>query len=198
MTTTTPAADAAAAASPPAAAARRWSIGGSLLWGLTFVLVGVLFLPTLLGYSRYAIVGGSMQGTYDRFSAVYEKPVAVDELEVGDVITYVPPPQSGITTYVTHRIIEVDVAEDGRPLFRTKGDANPVADPWEFSLDGDQQNVVRFAVPGLGWLLLQLADPSFRRLAIGIPAAFIAFGALVDLLGLERVVPRRRRSPAAA
>jgi signal peptidase len=160
------------------------------------LLVGVLFLPTLLGYSRYAIVGASMQGTYDRFSAVYETPVPVTELAVGDVITYVPPPESGISTYVTHRIVEIEETDDGRPLFRTKGDANPIEDPWQFTLDRPEQNVVRFSIPWLGWFLLKLADPGFRQLAIGIPAAFIALGALLELLGIDR--RGRRRDVAAA
>src|SRR5919199_902688 len=44
---------------------------------------------------RYEFTSGSMTGTYDRGSIVFDKVVPVDQLQVGDVITYTPPPGSG-------------------------------------------------------------------------------------------------------
>ena len=182
-------------------AGERRSLGSTLLtlasWAITLALLGVLFVPTLLGFSRYAIVGGSMQGTYDKYSLVYEKPVPVEGLEVGDVITYVPPPIAHIDTLVTHRIIGIEQTEDGRPLFETKGDANVAADPHKFTLDQPVQNVVRFSVPWVGWILIKLSDPDVRQLVIGIPAAIIALGAVAEMVGLR---PRRRQGedPAVA
>lgn len=186
-------------AEPPmvAVAARpRWRrIVGIAGWVAVFAVIGLLFLPTALGYSRYVIMGGSMSPTYELGSAVFEKPVPVASLEVGDVITYVPPASTGIDTYVTHRIVEITETDDGQPLFRTQGDANEAVDPWTFTLDRDTQNVVRFSVPHLGTALTQLADPDVRQLVIGIPAGFIALGAVLELLGigsLRQLVSRRR------
>jgi signal peptidase len=171
-------------------------------WVLTFALIALLFLPTALGYSRYAITGGSMSPTFDKGSAVFERPVPVADLAVGDVITYVPPADSGVQTLVTHRIVDISRSEAGAPLFRTKGDANEGVDPWDFTLTADEQNVVEFAVPHLGTALTRLSDPSFRRLLIGIPAGIIALRALAELVGWRglsgwRAAPRPPR-PASA
>lgn len=179
-----------------AAARRSLPVAG---WLAVFVLIGVLFLPTVLGFSRYAIVGGSMSPTFDRGSAVFSQPEPVSALQVGDIITYLPPPDAGIDTLVTHRISDISEAESGELLFRTKGDANEEADPWTFSLDAETQNVVRFSVPYLGTVLTRLADPDLRRIAIGVPAGVIALGAVMELFGiapLREQLARRRTTPA--
>src|SRR5689334_12444114 len=138
--------------------ARLGSVVSSVLM-LAVLLVSVGYLvPSLLGYQRYIITGGSMTGTYDKGSIVFEKAVPNDELEVGDVITYLPPATSGVTTLVTHRILTVKDTKDGR-VFRTQGDYNPDKDPWTFTLDEGSQPVVQYSVPYLGWVFLFLADP---------------------------------------
>src|SRR5215218_8176870 len=49
----------------------------------------LLLVPAVLGWQRYAIVSGSMSGTYDKGSLVLDEVVPVGALKVGDVITYV-------------------------------------------------------------------------------------------------------------
>ena len=51
------------------------------------------------GIQRYVIVSGSMTGTYDRGSVVFDQVVPVASLKVGDVITYRPPAGAGPTTW---------------------------------------------------------------------------------------------------
>lgn len=150
------------------------------LVGIT--LAGLAYLmPSLLGYERYVITGGSMSGTYDKGSVVFEKAVPAEDLEVGDVITYQPPASSGVTWLVTHRIIKVGVDQEGRQVLRTQGDANPDPDPWKFSLTSAEQPVVEHAVPYVGWVVIALADRQVRMLVIGIPAALVALLSLVQL-----------------
>ena len=67
---------------------------GSALLVLTMV-AGILFglfliVPSLMGWERYVIVSGSMTGTYDRGSIVFDEVVPVKSLKEGDVITYRP------------------------------------------------------------------------------------------------------------
>ena len=84
-------------------------------------LLGVAFLvPSLLGYQRYVITGTSMTGTIDLGSVAFERVVPVADLEVGDVITYQPPAESGLDHLVTHRIVAIK-----GDTFRTQGDAVP-------------------------------------------------------------------------
>ncbi len=156
---------------------RALRIGATALLA-TAVLAGLgLLVPALLGYERYVIVSGSMRGTYDQGSLVFDEVVPVRALRVGDVITYRPPPGSGPAGLVTHRIVAIE--PDGR--FRTKGDANPVADPWTFRLTGERQARVVAGVPYAGHALAALSDRRVRMLIVGIPAALIALSTLAGL-----------------
>lgn len=159
-------------------------IGSFLVSSLLAVatLAGLAYLvPSLFGYERYVITGGSMTGAIDKGAVAFERDVPVADLAVGDVITYQPPADSGVTNLVTHRIIEIGTAENGAPLFRTQGDANPDPDPWTFSLTAPDQPVVQFHVPHVGWVLVALADRDTRVVALGVPAGLIALASAVQL-----------------
>ena len=102
------------AADAAAAPVRRRRV---LLTGLavlaTAVLVGyclLLVVPSVLGFQRYVLVGGSMEPTIHRGSLVFDRVAPVGDLHVGDVITYVPP---GMTHPLSHRIVHVTDDESG-------------------------------------------------------------------------------------
>ena len=152
-------------------------LAAGLLFGL------LLVVPAALGWQRYVITSGSMTGTYDRGSLVLDEVVPVSELRVGDVITYRPPAGAGPEGLVTHRIAEISRDKLGRPMFRTKGDANQAADPWTFALPKGEQARVRAGVPYVGFALAALGRREARMLIIGLPAGLIA---LVSLAGLWR------------
>ena len=137
-------------------------------------LAGLMLLPGLLGYQRYVITSGSMTGTYDRGSIVFDDVVSVSDLRVGDAITYTPPPGSGPSGRITHRIVWIGSDQFGRRALRTQGDANESADPWTFTLDGPTQARVAFHVPYVGYVLSALAIRQARMLLIGLPALLIA------------------------
>jgi signal peptidase len=171
--------------------AGRLASGAALLAALT--VAAAVLAPALLGYQRYAIVSGSMTGTYDRGSLVFSEVVPVRSLRVGDVITYQPPRGAGPDHLITHRIVSI---RDG--AFRTKGDANATQDPWKFTLSEPTQARARFGLPYAGYLLLALADRQLRVLVIGMPAlliALVALGRLWRALGEEA---RRRAALAEA
>ena len=88
------------------------------------------------------------------------------ELKVGDVITYRPPAGDHL---ITHRIAWIGRTTDGARLFRTKGDANAVADPWTFRLDRPAQARVRFGVPFAGYALSALGRRDVRLVLIALP-----------------------------
>lgn len=154
--------------------------------GLTMLAALGFLLPSLMGLQRYVIMGGSMEGTYDLGSVVFSEVVPVEELQVGDTITYVPPAESGISTLVTHRIVEIDGDE-----FLTQGDANADVDPWTFQLTAATQPRVVAHVPYVGYAFMALADRGTRMALIGLPAALIALWSLVELVKALR--PQRDR-----
>jgi signal peptidase len=157
-------------------------------------LAGLMLLPGLLGYQRYVITSGSMTGTYDRGSVVFDKVVPVADLQLGDAITYTPPPGSGPSGRITHRIVWMGSDQFGRQILRTKGDANKTADPWTFSLDGATQARVAFHVPYVGYLLAALSIRQARMLVIGVPALLIAIAVLA---GFRRDVRKAQLAPEA-
>lgn len=162
---------------------------GNLLLVAVTLLGAAYVLPTLLGHERYVITGGSMTGTYDKGSIVFERPVAAADLEVGDVITYQPPASSGVTTLVTHRIIAIGRSPEGEQVLRTQGDANPDPDPWLFSLTSQDQPVAAYSVPYAGYALIALADPQLRLLVVGLPAGLVALLSLGQLVAAVRTRP---------
>lgn len=135
------------------------------------VLVAALMVvPTILGYQRYVLVSGSMTPAIPTGSVVYDEVVPVSELEVGDVITFLPPPSYGVTTPVTHRIHEISKNADGKKEFRTKGDANEAPDPWRMTFDRPDQARVVHHIEYLGYIYIALSNRWVQLLVLGLPA----------------------------
>jgi signal peptidase len=164
----------------------RLASGAALAVAVLIALV--VLTPALWGWQRYAIVSGSMTGTYDRGSLVLDEVVPVDQLKVGDVITYLPPAGAGPDHLVTHRIASIERDPAGQLTYRTKGDANEVADPWTFRLGQRTQARVRLGIPYAGFALSALGRKDVRMIVIALPALLIAGFSLLRLwrqLGVE-------------
>jgi signal peptidase I len=155
--------------------------------GLALLMIGP---PLAFHMQRYVITGGSMEPTVHRGAVIFDRVVPVSTLRVGDIVTFRPP---GHASQVTHRIISIRPDAGGRPLFRTKGDANEAPDPWLVSLPATGQARYSFQVPYLGYGLVMLATPSVRMLVLAFPALLIGISLLV---GVFRDVVRERRMEA--
>jgi signal peptidase I len=151
---------------------------GIVLCAVALTLALAVLLPALLGFQRYVITSGSMTGTYDRGSLVFDRVVPTSSLREGDVITFRPPGQAGL---VTHRIVSVKVVR-GQRVFTTKGDANRTTDMWgPLTLHDAKQARVAFHIPYLGFGIAALSDRTLRMVVIGLPALLIAIGTLAGL-----------------
>ena len=178
------------------------TVGLVLVVGLALLML----LPTLLGFHRYVIVSGSMEPAIPTGSVVYDKDIPVEDLAVGDVITFVPPPEYGLTTPVTHRIVEItDAPKDQKEkaaagrMFRTKGDANETPDPWLMVLKQPTQDKVEHHLPYLGYVYMWLSKRWVQIVIIGLPALLITI-VLGRALWREagRAVVEERRKVAGA
>jgi signal peptidase I len=179
----------------PRSSARRLASMAAGGLGRLVLLAGVLvlaatFVPSVLGYERYVLVGHSMEPTIHKGSLVFDEIVPAEALRRGDVITYIPPTSN---EPVTHRIIEIGRGPKGERVFRTKGDNNPAADMRPFTLDEARQARVAFAIPYLGWIFILLAMQEARILLIALPGLLLALWALYgvwrqggELLAAER------------
>jgi signal peptidase len=160
---------------------RLRSVAGAVLTAAAVALAAAVLVPALLGYERYVITSGSMTGTYDRGSLLYDRVVPTASLKVGDVITYAPPAGAGPSGLVTHRIAAIAPGPGGARVYRTKGDANATADPWTFGLPNATQARAAFHLPYVGYGLAALADRRLRMILIGVPALLVALSVLAGL-----------------
>ena len=103
---------------------------GHALWDsftnllVILAVVGSLLLVSLrlCGYNFYTVMSGSMEPVLNVGSVVFVKPVNVNELKSGDIISYV----TASNHVVTHRVTGVNSGtQDGRNVlsFPAKGDA---------------------------------------------------------------------------
>ena len=140
------------------------------------LLVGV----RAFGLTPYTVLSGSMEPTYHVGSLIYVKKVNVNELKVGDPITYTM--ESGVV--VTHRIIGV-ITDDDDPtalLFQTKGDANNDADGTPI----DSKKVIGkpvFSIPLLGYVSVYIQNPPGSYIAICALAILILLSFVPDIIG---------------
>jgi signal peptidase len=133
-----------------------------------FLAVG----PRILGYQTSTMLTGSMSPLINPGDVVVTVPVAVQNLKVGDIITYHIPVED--QRVETHRIIDLTVNNQGTATVRTKGDANNGADPWTATLAAGQVDRQVFTVPYLGNAIRALRDPVVLKvLMYGAPAALV-------------------------
>lgn len=129
----------------------------------------------LFGYEPMVIVTGSMQKTIPVGSLVVSHKVDPRRLEVGDVISFEKP--IGAKGIDTHRIVAIK-NDKGKRLYQTKGDSNPIVDPWVITFEpGMAAHRMAFSVPYAGNALI-FARSRFGRLSL------IGYVCLVLLLSI--------------
>lgn len=174
-------------------------IGMNLMMIVLFSIAGIMLVPAALGYHRYVILTGSMTGTYDTGSIIFDKPEPTSQLKVGDDITYAPPPgASPNQKLVTHRIHEILPGPNGQRAYITKGTANEHKDPWKFTLPQPEQDVVQFHLPYAGYIFMALGIPKVRMAAIGLPALLMALWMILGLWRDGGELQRKRREGVKA
>ena len=122
----------------------------SIIIVIMVVIAGLLFVPRIFGYETFAVISGSMEPNIPVGSIVYSKECTMDDLQVGDSITF----KLSDNTIVTHRIYQID--NDG--LITTKGDANEVEDATKISID-NIIGKVGFTLPFLGYISVYAKTP---------------------------------------
>lgn len=125
---------------------------------LLFLLAACLF-----GFGRlkcYTVLSGSMEPEYPTGCLLFVKPVGIQQLKKGDVITF----RRG-DMIVTHRITEVFTKEEhsAEVLFRTKGDANDTEDEGVVTKE-DVIGVPAWKIPGLGYTVMFFQNLVLRLL----------------------------------
>lgn len=124
------------------------------------------------GVHLYSVLTGSMEPTLPVNSLIVVRSVAdVTTIQAGDVITFEEPGQTG--RLITHRITSFE-SEGDQISFRTKGDANPIADAWLVSPEAIRGKVVR-DFPNAGSLISFLNTPVGIALFVLLPVLILAY-----------------------
>lgn len=146
-----------------------------VLVGIIAILLIVFFIPQCLGYQPYNVQTGSMEPNFPIGSMIYVKATPLEELNVGDVVTFRTAAEGG--WIVTHRISQIDKET---ATIVTKGDANNTEDGSILysSIIGRAAN---FAIPKVGGLVTQYQN--------GNGKLFTIVG-IVTLLGISFVLDR--------
>ncbi len=133
-----------------------------------FVLVLVAAGPRLLGYHTFIVYGGSMAPTLRPGDVALTKPVAVEAVQVGDIIAARPNPE---TVPLLHRVTAIE-EEGGQRQFIIKGDRNEDADPSPVLLVGSGERVVQ-RVPFAGYVIHFVRTLPGRLLFLVLPTVLL-------------------------
>lgn len=154
--------------------AKAWSAFTWLLVAVVVLIAMALVGVRLFGFKPFAVLSHSMTPKYGVGDLVYALPTDPEEIEVGDVLTFVANAEG---TIVTHRVAEVD--RENR-CFYTKGDANESRDGNPVVYE-NVVGVVRFSLPKMGYVSSYLTSESGRYAAIAAVLALILLMILPEL-----------------
>ncbi|MDR1710627.1 MAG: signal peptidase I [Propionibacteriaceae bacterium] len=160
-------------------------VGWALALSLAALAVAAAAVPALRGGQALTVLTGSMQPTFNPGDRIITEAVAPAEVQVGDIITYLPNPDD--PELITHRVIGTRIGADGTVAFIMQGDANSAADP---VVEGKQ---IRFRylyhIPYLG-TLVEKAGGQSGMLVTGVAVAIIGYGIFLI------VKPGRKNDPS--
>lgn len=148
------------------------------LLALLVILVLLFAAPRVVGIRMFSVLSGSMEPAYSTGDLIYVAPVSSEELQVGDVISFVMNSQG---TVATHRITEID--QENRQVY-TKGDANEVSDGKAVKFENVIGKVV-FAIPMVGYLIGFINTTPGKIITVTIIVALILLVLLLQRLGDE-------------
>lgn len=113
-------------------------------------------VPSLFGYKVMVVLTGSMSPKIKPGDLVISKSISLNSVNIGTIITYMTKDK----LLITHRVVEIQ-DENGVEMYKTKGDANPVADVDLVSQD-QLQGMYFTKIPYVGWI------SSFAKTRTGI------------------------------
>lgn len=124
-------------------------------------------------FSIYTIASPSMTPTLKVYDAIINVKVdSPQDLQVGDIITFVSTSLLSPGMTLTHRIVGITQDEEGKVCYTTQGDFNPVADQACAKYSNIIGKVI-FKIPQLGRIQMLLASKIGWLLFILIPALYI-------------------------
>ena len=124
-------------------------------------------------FNAYVVLSGSMLPHINIKDIVVTKKISAEELEVGDIVTFIAPDSRYGGISITHRILDKYYDESlGSYTYRTKGDANNVADS-ALVPNSNILGKVILKIPKLGYLQDLLSSKGGLIFVVLIPCLVI-------------------------
>jgi signal peptidase len=138
--------------------------------------IGLGVLPHLGLYRTLTALTASMEPTFSPGDVVVVRPEPIQDLRVGQVISYQVP--VGAHQVETHRVVKIlSGLGTTTPVIQTKGDNNTVVDPWTAQLHGSTVYRLVAVVPKAGYAINFMRGPIFHLISVFfIPALLAALG----------------------
>jgi len=152
-----------------------------LQWAATLLAIaaftGLAVLPHLGMYRTLTALTASMKPTFSPGDVVVVRPEPIQDLKVGQVISYRVP--VGVHQVETHRVVKIlRGAGTTTPVIQTKGDNNTVTDPWTAQLNGTTVYRLVAVVPKAGYAINFMRGRIFHLLSVFFIPGLLAIFAL--------------------
>ena len=143
-------------------------------------------------FNAYVVISGSMEPKIHVYDVIISRRIDSSELKKGDTMTFYSSDPRLNGAIVTHRIVEVIDKEKG--IFRTKGDANNVADD-ALTTDADIIGKVAFRIPQLGRIQYFVASTGGWLIAVICPCLAIISYDIVKIVKMtgQKVKKKRKK-----
>lgn len=144
------------------------------------ILAVMMIFIKILGWNILSVDSNSMSPQIPIDTLVIVQPVNAQDIQIGDVITYIYN-EEGIL--VTHRVTDIDQSTQ---TFTTKGDANNTDDPSPVHWD-NLVGKVKIVIPQIGKPIRFLKDENNRPLVI------MMIILCITPIALDEIKQRRKR-----
>ena len=159
----------------------RVSLSAAVLLLLVALGAAVILVPWVTQSVPMTVLTSSMEPTLPPGTLVVISPVAVEDIRIGDVVTYQL--RSGDPAVVTHRVIGFTLNADGERTFTFQGDNN--AEP-----DQDQVRAVQiqgrlwYSVPYVGWVNTWINGDARAWVVPLVAGALLSYAAWMVISGI--------------
>lgn len=173
---------------------RKWLLNFIEITILVIISLGCILLITqstilknkaIFGYRSYVIASNSMYPVLEYGDVILVKEIEIEDIEVGDIITYQGIKGELKDKIITHEVIEIEKLDTGITL-KTKGRANTGIDPSVYEEQVYGKYCYRF-------ILLSFISKIVRNEVGFVLFIFIPFGILFVLEFINMVKETKRR-----
>ena len=156
-----------------------WNVITTVVVVLVVILAILLVGVRLIGFQVFTVLSGSMEPTYHVGSLIYVKEVDPADIKIGDPITFV---LNENLVVATHRVVDIDIDEEGIIRYHTKGDANESEDGGTVH-QGNLLGKPVFTIPYLGYVANFMQNPPGTYISIAGGAVLVLLMFLPELIG---------------